>query len=118
MEIQSESGPAVARPMKVPIRRAKLKNPIHYELWINKERIWTRTNNCTTIIVWGGSKILRLCQVDRQEATGAPGDNKAGELNNGETEKLPWGEEFNPPRRVGVGRLPKSELRLGRFTFA
>ena len=29
MDIQSDSGPAVARPMKVPIRSAKLKNPMN-----------------------------------------------------------------------------------------
>lgn len=117
------------------MRRAKLKKPVGGR-WVshllsrssNWKEKWEEvrevkrggrlTNDGRAVVVWWSGEVLRLCQVDRQEARGRPGDDERSEFDNGEGKQLPGREQFDPPVGVLIRGLPETELRLGGLALA
>ena len=96
-ETQSESGPAVARPMKAPTRTAKLVKPVRVIVRGREDAsddIAVLTNALGTPEVRWCGEGLGLGQIEGQEGAAAPGDDEAGEFDNGEGKKLPWNPQI------------------------
>ena len=70
-------------------------------------------------IVWWVGKVQTLGQVEGQERTAGPRDNKCGKLDNGESEELPWKPEVERHRlERGWVRLEEHPLLLGRVALS
>lgn len=81
----------------------------------NQNRKIEEANRLTIEVVRWLRKSLALGEVQRQEATGRPGDDESRQLDNGETQQLPRDPEADQ-RRLDVVpvQLPQLELLLRR----
>ena len=70
------------------------------------------------VIRWSG-KVLRLCEVDREERAARPGHHKGRELHDWECEQLPWDPEVRKHALPGVGgRRVDTPLTFARRSFS